>query len=156
MSHSKFSFTNGLLNAMLTVILFVLLPGLLIGTLQQLVPDFQLGNVTALTVSATVILVTIVAFCRGAFPKHTVIWALSGIGWSLFSAAYLYFLLSTPASYTATVGGQAININFDISLFGLVIGVVMALNSLGNLIELFEARRKITEKQRIQITEIAA
>jgi hypothetical protein len=156
MSKERFSFTNGVLNAILTVILFIVLPDMLIGILQQAVPGLALGSIRTLTVTATGVLVTVVAFCRGAFPKHSAIWALAGIGWSLFSAVYLYFLLGTPATYTINAGAQTVTIGFDISLLALLIAFVMALNSLGNLIELSEARRKITEKQRIQLTEIAA
>ncbi|WXG44992.1 MAG: hypothetical protein WED04_13370 [Promethearchaeati archaeon SRVP18_Atabeyarchaeia-1] len=156
MSKARFSFASGVTNAIMTVILFVLLPSALFQVLQQAIPGLSLGENRTVTVTATGVLVAIVAFCRGAFPRHSVIWALAGIGWSLFSAAYLYFLLGTPASYTILVGGQTVIIFFDISLFALVISVVMALNSLGNLIELFEARRRIIEKGRLQVTEIAA
>ena len=144
------------MNAILTVILFIVLPDMIIATLQQVVPGLSLGTARTLTATASGVLVTVVAFCRGAFPKHSAIWALAGIGWSLFSAVYLYFLLGTPASYAVNVGGQQVTIGFDISILALVIAFVMALNSLGNLIELSEARLKITEKQRIKLTEIAA
>jgi hypothetical protein len=144
------------MNAILTVLLFIVLPDLLIGALQQAIPGLTLGDIRTFTVTTAGVLVTVVAFCRGAFPRHSVVWAFSGIGWSLFSAVYLYFLLGTPASYTVPVGAQSVTIYFDISVLALVIAVVMALNSLSNLIELFDARRKVTEKQRLQVTEIAA
>jgi hypothetical protein len=156
MSRTNFSFMNGLLNAILTVLIFIVLPDVIISTIQQVVPGLALGDVRTLTVTATGVLVAVVAFCRGAFPKHSAIWALAGIGWSLFSAAYLYFLLATPASYTITAGSQTMILDFDISVLALVIAFVMALNSLGNLIELSEARRRVAEKQRIRSTEIAA
>jgi hypothetical protein len=156
MSVPKFSFTGGLWNAILTVALFIVLPDMLISTLQQAIPGLDLGGVRTFTVTATGVLVAVVAFCRGAFPRNSAIWAIAGIGWSLFSAAYLYFLLGAPASYTLDVSGQTITMDFDISVLALVIGLVMALNSLGNIIELSEARRRVTEKQRIKLTEIAA
>jgi hypothetical protein len=49
-----------------------------------------------------------------------------------------------------------VTIGFDISLFAALVAVVIALNSISNLIELSDARRKKTEKERLQVTEIAA
>jgi hypothetical protein len=73
----------------------------------------------------------------------------------LISAAYIYLLLGTQATYSVTLGGQSITIVFDIGLFGALIAVVIALNSISNLIELSDARRKKTEKERLEVTEIA-
>jgi hypothetical protein len=152
----KLNIIGGLLNTIMTALLFIVLPGLVIGTLRQMAPSLALGGAGTLGLSATGVLVLVVAFMRGALPKNSMIWALSGIGWTLFSAAYLYILLSTPAQYGMNIGSQPIVINFNISFLALAIAAIMALNSLSNLIELSEARRKVTEEQRLGVTEIAA
>jgi hypothetical protein len=78
------------------------------------------------------------------------------LGGSLFGAAYIYLLLSTKAMYPISLGGQSLTIAFDISLFGALVAIIIALNSISNLIELSDARRKKKAQDRLQATEIAA
>nr|MDO8098196.1 hypothetical protein [Candidatus Njordarchaeota archaeon] len=156
MSHMKFSFSRGLVNAIVTLIFFIVLPNLIFTALEGYVQGLSLGTPRALGVTATGAFIVAVAFCRGAFPKHSSVWALAGIGSSLFWAVYLYILLGTPASYSTTILGQSVSLIFDISSFALLMAAVIALNSLNNLVELSNARRRKTETERVAETKIAA
>jgi hypothetical protein len=156
MSGAKINVVGGILNAVVTLLFFVAVPTLIASVIAQVVPSLRLGSFFTITLGSTGAILLVISFCRGAFPKHSVIWALSGLGSSLISAAYVYLLLGTPASYDLNLGTQSVTIGFDISLFAALVAVVIALNSISNLIELSDARRKKTEKERLQVTEIAA
>jgi hypothetical protein len=156
MTDTQINVLGGLVNAIVTLLFFVAIPNLAATLLVQALPSLHLGSLFTIGLTSTGVVLIIVSFCRGAFPKHSVVWALAGLGGSLISAAYIYLLLGTQATYDVTLGGQSVTLVFDISLFGALIAVVIALNSISNLIELSDARRKKTEKERLQVTEIAA
>jgi len=156
MSGTKFSFSHGLINAVYTLIIFIVLPDLIFTVLTSYFPQLELGLTRAVGVTTVGAFVTVMSFCRGAFPRNSVVWALAGIAISLFSAAYTYILLGTPASYNVSMGGQTTIITFDISLLALLISIVISLSSLNNLVELSIARRKKTETERVAATKIAA
>jgi hypothetical protein len=156
MAGREINVVGGIVNAIVTLLFFVAIPNLVATLLVQALPSLHLGSLLTIGLTSTGVILVIISFCRGAFPKHSIIWALAGLGGSLFSAAYIYLLLSTQATYGVTLGGESISILFDIGLFGALIALVIALNSISNLIELSDARRKKTEKERLQGTEIAA
>jgi hypothetical protein len=155
MTDTKINVAGGIVNAIVTILFFVAIPTLVATVLTQALPSLHLGTLLTIGLTSTGVILIIVSFCRGAFPRHSVIWALAGLAGSLISAAYIYLLLGTQATYTVTLSGQSITMDFDISLFGALIAVVIALNSISNLIELSDARRKKTEKDRLRVTEIA-
>jgi uncharacterized membrane protein len=154
MSGQAFSFQHGLFSAIGAVLLFIVLPDLLFTALEGSVSGLSLGG-RALGVTATGVFIVAMAFCRGAFPRHSVAWALAGIGTSLFGAVFTYILLGTSVEYT-TSGVQPLTFNMDLARLGLVIAAVMALNSLNNVIELSDARRRKRETDRVGKTKIAA
>jgi len=156
MAGTQINILGGIVNAIVTLLFFVALPDLVVTAITQFLPSLQLGSFFTIGLTSTGVLLVFISFCRGAFPKHSVIWALSGLGGSLFSAAYIYLLLTTKAMYPISLGGQSVTIAFDISLFGALVAIIIALNSISNLIELSDARRKKTEQDRLQVTEIAA
>nr|MDO8135760.1 hypothetical protein [Candidatus Njordarchaeum guaymaensis] len=155
MSGSKFSFTHGLTNAIITLIFYIVVPDLVFRVLEGYVPGLSLGDARTIGITTTGAFIAAMSFCRGAFPKHSAIWALAGIGSSLFAAVYTYILLGTPATLSTSAGGQPIIFTFDIGLLALLMAAVMALNSLNNLIELSNARRRKTETERVAKTKIA-
>ena len=156
MSGSKFSFTRGLTNAIITLIFYIVVPDLVFTALEGYVPGLSLGAARTIGITTAGAFIAAMSFCRGAFPKHSVVWALAGIAGSLFAAVYTYILLGTPAKLDTNVGGQPVTLTFDISLLALLMAAVMALNSLNNLIELSNARRRKTETERVAKTKIAA
>jgi hypothetical protein len=155
MSGMKFSFARGFTNAIVTLIFYIVVPNLILALLENYVPGLSFG-VKAVGITAAGAFIVAVAFCRGAFPKHSSMWALAGIAGSLFGALYLYILLGTPTTYSSTLGTQPVTLIFDISLLALLMAAVIALNSLNNLIELSNARRQKTETERVAGTKIAA
>jgi len=156
MSRMKFSFSRGLINAIVTLIFFIVLPNLIFTALEGYVPGLSLGTPRVLGITTTGAFIVVLAFCRGAFPKHSSMWALAGIGGSLIWAVYTYILLGAPISYETTLGGQSVALAVDVSFFALLLAAVIALNSLNNLIELSNARRQKTETDRVAKTKIAA
>jgi tellurite resistance protein TehA-like permease len=156
MSGTKLNIIGGIVNVIFTLLFYFVVPNLLASALSQLVSGLSLGQLMTVSLTSTIVILIVISFCRGAFPRHSVIWALAGIAGSLFSAAFIYLLLNTPAYYDLVVGSQSITLGFDVSLFGLLVAAVIALNSISHLIELSNARRKKTEKDRLHVTEIAA
>jgi hypothetical protein len=156
MSHSRFSFSRGLINAIITAIFYIVVPWAIFVGLESYVAGLSLGAPRTYGITATGAFIVAVAFLRGAFPKHSAMWALAGIGGSLFGAVYTYILLGTPISYGTTVGSQSVGFVIDISFFALLLAAVIALNSLNNLIELSNARRQKTETDRVAKTKIAS
>jgi hypothetical protein len=156
MSHMKFSFSRGLFNAIITAIFYIVVPYVIFYYLEKSVPGLSLGATRAVLITATGVFIIAVAFCRGAFPKHSAMWALAGIAGSLFGAVYTYILLGTPVSYSTAIGTQSVSLVFNISFLALLMAVVIALNSLNNLIDLSNARRQKTETDRVATTKIAA
>jgi hypothetical protein len=156
MAGTKINVLGGIVNAIITLLFFVAVPNLIVIATTQFLPSLQLGSFFTIGITSTGALLVLISFCRGAFPRHSVIWALAGLGGSLFSAAYIYLLISTRAMYSISLSGQSVTIAFDISLFGALVAIIIALNSISNLIELSDARRKKTAQDRLQATEIAA
>ncbi|WXG47635.1 MAG: hypothetical protein WED05_13440 [Candidatus Atabeyarchaeum deiterrae] len=153
MSRTRFSFSRGVINAVYSVVFWIILPNLILQQLALLYPALSLGAVRTLSITSIGVFIAVIAFCRGAFPKNSVVWALAGIASSLFSAAYIYFLLGTPADYTV---GPGLTITLDISLIAILMAAVIALNSLSNIVELQKARKVVTERKRLQSTEVGA
>jgi hypothetical protein len=156
MSHTRFSFSRGLINAIVTAVFYIALPYVIFAAMESYISGLSLGTPRTFGITATGAFIVAVAFLRGAFPKHSAMWALAGIGGSLFGAVYTYILLGTPISYGTAVGSQSVGFVIDISFFALLLAAVIALNSLNNLIELSNARRQKTETDRVAKTKIAA